>query len=123
MSSPTTNSSLYDAVLSGAACGRCRLLRLLPGQHEEDIKCRLFVTSVSRCKYTTLSYVWGSVTVTKLILLNGRRIDVTVNLEAALRYIRRANEAVTIWADALCIDQSNNSEKAQQVAMMGSIYG
>ena len=40
----------------------------------------------------------------------------------ALRALRCRFKTVTIWADALCIDQKNNSEKSKQVALMGRIY-
>jgi hypothetical protein len=47
---------------------------------------------------------------------------VTSNLESALREIRSTSTVHTIWADAICIDQSNNNERADQVRLMGLIY-
>ncbi|KAK5114162.1 hypothetical protein LTR62_002732 [Meristemomyces frigidus] len=36
--------------------------------------------------------------------------------------MRRAGFTASIWIDALCIDQNNEEEKRQQVAMMGEIF-
>jgi hypothetical protein len=40
----------------------------------------------------------------------------------ALKAIRRNDEAITIWIDAICIDQGITPERNHQVAMMGDIY-
>lgn len=49
-------------------------------------------------------------------------VQVTTNLEAALRHIRKDSESVLLWVDAICIDQNNNQEKNVQVGRMGSIF-
>jgi hypothetical protein len=40
----------------------------------------------------------------------------------AMRQIRRDNHTELLWADALCINQADNAEKATQVKMMRDIY-
>ncbi|KAI1356565.1 heterokaryon incompatibility protein-domain-containing protein, partial [Xylaria sp. FL0043] len=57
-----------------------------------------------------------------MIIVNGENHDVTINLACAMRHLRSSEEILTIWIDALCIDQSNISEKNRQVAMMRDIY-
>jgi hypothetical protein len=56
---------------------------------------------------------------------------VTTNLAAALKYVRgyweyefpgRDPASFRIWADALCIDQSNTQERGEQVQLMSKIY-
>jgi hypothetical protein len=47
---------------------------------------------------------------------------VTPNLAEALRGLRDSATPTRLWADAICIDQSNNEEKNQQVRRMGTIY-
>jgi Heterokaryon incompatibility protein (HET) len=50
------------------------------------------------------------------------QMQVTVNLEQALRGLRLRDASRTIWIDALCIDQRSLSERARQVRIMGQIY-
>lgn len=73
-------------------------------------------------KYDTLSYNWGSSQDTSTIYVNEQPVRVSANLHDSLRGFRHARKAVSLWADALCIDQSNEGEKSQQVAMMGQVY-
>jgi hypothetical protein len=49
-------------------------------------------------------------------------LQVTTNLELALRHLRRENRARTLWIDALCINQGNEKEKTIQIQRMQWIY-
>ncbi|CAG1975205.1 unnamed protein product [Fusarium graminearum] len=49
-------------------------------------------------------------------------LQVTTNLESALRYLRKEKQSRTLWTDALCIDQRNEDEKGAQVQLMDRIY-
>lgn len=71
--------------------------------------------------YIALSYCWGDPGDTVPIHVGGRRIDITKNLEAALRELRRSGEAV-LWCDALCINQADSFERSQLVLRMGRVY-
>lgn len=71
--------------------------------------------------YKGLSYCWGDRDDTREIHMNGFKVKVTRNLEAALREIGR-NESVCVWVDALCINQSDLDERGRQVLRMGDIY-
>ncbi|KAG4433510.1 hypothetical protein IFR05_011019 [Cadophora sp. M221] len=73
-------------------------------------------------KFEAISYVWGDPTITALISLNGVAVEVTTNLETALRYFRLASQVRILWADAVCINQRDNLERNVQVSMMGDIY-
>ena len=44
------------------------------------------------------------------------------SLAAALRHLRQKYGRITIWTDALCINQMDNDEKSWQVPLMKSIY-
>ncbi|TVY89074.1 hypothetical protein LAWI1_G004469 [Lachnellula willkommii] len=59
--------------------------------------------------YTALSYT------------KGKALNVTVNPESALRHIRDPRRKRLISADAICVDQSNNEEKNQQVGQMSQV--
>jgi len=102
-----------------------RVLKLQPGRWDDPISCRIKVVSLDQLfkpRYDTLSYTWGKPGSKSSISVNGQTIDVSTNLFMALRALRRRFFTITIWADALCIDQGNNDEKSKQVALMGKIY-
>ncbi|KZL85690.1 heterokaryon incompatibility protein [Colletotrichum incanum] len=72
-----------------------------------------------------MSYAWGPEQPTASIFLNGTEIDIRVNLAAGLRRFRTMDyfkRGGNIWIDALCIDHSDETEKASQIPLMGSIY-
>jgi hypothetical protein len=51
---------------------------------------------------------------------------ITESCEDALRRFQKdlkQAQALSIWIDAICIDQSNTQERNQQVSMMGDVYG
>jgi len=69
------------------------------------IKCDLQIISLDTVpvvEYTALSYVWGDVSVTEDISINGTTASVTTNLAAALRHIREVFGEGVLWADAIC---------------------
>ncbi|KAK6850205.1 HET-domain-containing protein [Apiospora arundinis] len=100
-----------------------RIIRINPGQRQDDVSCQLETVSLDRRpKYDTLSYNWGNSQDTSTICVNGQLVKISANLLDALRGVRDARKTVALWADALCIDQSNESEKSRQVAMMGQVY-
>jgi hypothetical protein len=69
-----------------------------------------------------ISYVWGDPKDTLPIFLDGHIFNVTTNLESALRHLRWKDAVQTFWIDAICINQSDNLERSQQVSLMGNIY-
>ncbi|RFU32923.1 hypothetical protein B7463_g3421, partial [Scytalidium lignicola] len=72
--------------------------------------------------FIALSYVWGDQNDTRNIIVDGHIVDVTANLEAALRHIRDEKRPIRVWADALCINQLDDDEKNVQVGQMGRVY-
>lgn len=79
-------------------------------------------------RYTALSYTWGDPTIKADIILDGQRIQVTKNLELALRNLlleQRSiggNDSKLFWVDAVCIDQHSEAERSHQVSQMGKIF-
>jgi hypothetical protein len=69
-----------------------------------------------------LSYTLGETTPCKTILISGKAVTVRANLEAALSHIRGNDPSMTLWVDAICINQQDEKEKSQQVQMMRGIY-
>jgi hypothetical protein len=50
------------------------------------------------------------------------KLNITASLECALRHLRDASRVLRLWADGICIDQSDPIDRNQQVRMMSSIY-
>ncbi|KAE9380668.1 HET-domain-containing protein [Stipitochalara longipes BDJ] len=106
-----------------------RLILLQPSSsHHADLQCALLHATLSQCDrdiidhYTALSYVWGDPTQTGSIYVDGHHFTITATLEAALRDLRDPSRVLRIWADALCIDQTNLDERSSQVGLMAKIY-
>jgi hypothetical protein len=115
----------YSSLPSGSHS--IRLLRLMPQKDETaDIQCELFEYSLQdSCGthlYEALSYVWGNPDNKLPICMHNNRFDVTINLHAALSRLRNHSMERVIWIDALCINQSNQKEKEQQIQYMARIY-
>ncbi|PQE07254.1 hypothetical protein CJF31_00004949 [Rutstroemia sp. NJR-2017a BVV2] len=121
--SQSLTSNPVDTIYNELHPKEIRLVKLLKGQWSEKIRCELVQAPLaSRPSYKALSYAWGSPRATQPILLNGYLYHVTLNLESALRRLRRTNSDLTLWIDALCINQSNNLERTKQVSLMHDIY-
>jgi hypothetical protein len=114
-----------------------RLLDLLPSpEHESQLRCRIRHTTIKDAPYQALSYVWGdpanrgdieieyepSGQFSNTQATDVFRTTVGANLASALRHLRDKELKLTLWADAICIDQDNNDEKSVQVQLMAKIY-
>ncbi|KAL0932092.1 heterokaryon incompatibility protein [Colletotrichum truncatum] len=92
------------------------------------VRCRLKHVSLNDSpNYTALSYVWGDPTITRTIIVDDQPVQVTENLESALRHLATgrwhdAELGWTLWVDAICIDQHNSAERTQQVSLMKAIF-
>jgi len=100
-----------------------RLLELVPGRAEQPIEVRLQRVSLqSAPRYTALSYCWGDPSDPIPIYIDAGRLDISQNLWHCLYHLRDENQPLTLWVDALCIDQQNFEERNNQVLLMASIY-
>ncbi|CZT43758.1 uncharacterized protein RSE6_03840 [Rhynchosporium secalis] len=96
---------------------------LPPSSLETLVACTLSHASlVDRPVYDALSYTWGDASLTTPILIDGSIVEVTKNLEAALRHLRLKDRTLTLWVDAVCINQQNDMEKSEQLEHMRPIY-
>ncbi|POS71226.1 hypothetical protein DHEL01_v210379 [Diaporthe helianthi] len=73
-------------------------------------------------KFEAISYVWGSREKSHVILVDGQLLRITASLREALLQTRLPDRSRRLWADAICIDQSDDIEKGHQVFSMGRIY-
>jgi len=69
-----------------------------------------------------LSYVWGDSDRTEIIICNERTLKITSNLRKALEAIRDPNDEISVWADAVCINQEDLLERGHQIKLMTQIY-
>ena len=99
-----------------------RLLCLEPGSG--PLRCRLVPVRLSSLPqgYESISYVWGNANDLRTIICNGLLVRVTRSLRYALAQLRRPDHDFWLWADGLCINQQDNTEKNHQVQLMGDIY-
>ena len=100
-----------------------RVLDILPGNFNSDVRFRLRERRLGDGDiYYAVSYAWGPPVLTHKLYSAEGFIQVTENLWEALRRYRDEDETITLWVDAVCIDQTNIQERAQQVVLMRSIY-
>lgn len=114
-----------------------RLLWIPQSTPQSDIELHLSLTHFSLQKapdFVALSYCWGGPSLDRPVSVNGSQVLITESLETALLSLRckdgvPPNESEGIdepgfflWADAICINQSDDVEKTSQVQIMRYIY-
>ena len=72
------------------------------------------------CDYVALSYVWGGVA-QKSVQLGGDIGELPKTLEDAISFTKTLGKQY-LWVDSVCIDQSDEKDKANQINRMWSIY-
>lgn len=87
------------------------------------VQCTLATFDLGTCpEYSALSYVWGDPQDKIPLVIDGKLHEITTSLNDCLAYLRAERFEDWIWADAVCIDQENNEEKAEQIQCMRQIY-
>ncbi len=106
--------------------GSIRLIRLAPSESvSAHLQCRLVHSHLAHypdIHHECISYAWGPATLTATLDIEGRVKMITETLAEALRAFRKTDKPRILWADAVCIDQDNATEKGSQVGMMNEIY-
>ncbi|KAK4442570.1 HET-domain-containing protein [Podospora aff. communis PSN243] len=123
-----TNAYRYTRLRSASQDGPSvletfRLVELLPGGPSEPIACRLSEVAIgTRQTYEAISYCWGDPHDKTAIRCNEKQLRIPSTLAAALRGLRLSDRSRHLWADAICINQSDPQDKAMQVPHMRDIY-
>ena len=103
-----------------------RILDILPSEsYSEPVECVLRTISLAANpipRYTALSYTWGPYHHVSDITVNNAPCNVTSNLASALRHLRHNKESISVWADAVCINQNDDKEKTEQLFIMEDVY-
>lgn len=103
--------------------GSIRLITIQPSPNRSaKIECTIAYDNIGKAQYRALSYTWGSPDDKQTISLNGRPFQVTKNLFMALERLRNEKEPLTLWIDAICINQEDDDERTHQVRQMTEIY-
>ncbi|KAL8957616.1 MAG: hypothetical protein Q9183_006012, partial [Haloplaca sp. 2 TL-2023] len=114
----------YSAVNS--LRGQIRLLRLKKALFRADIvECEVVTTFLGQGQeFQALSYCWGTDGMTDVMLCDGKRINITPSLNAALKTPREARKLQDelLWADAVSINQADETEVSEQIPLMRRIY-
>ncbi|GLA44212.1 hypothetical protein AnigIFM63309_002797 [Aspergillus niger] len=100
-----------------------RVLRLC-GQ-ENDLVLRgdiLHVSLDESPSFIALSYTWGSALKPFSMRTPEGDIPLTASLYYALSRIHQTDGSINIWADGISINQSDATEKSQQISLLPTIY-
>lgn len=106
-----------------------RLLRLHPDKDllSQRVRCDIMLVDLDTAplpSYEALSYVWSEDKKPFQVACDkGSIIRVTESLHHALRDLRLKDAVRTIWADGICINQTDIPERNQQVCLMDRVYG
>ncbi|KAJ1327053.1 HET domain-containing protein [Microdochium nivale] len=115
--------------------GKIRLIELHPGHGNDALIGELHAVSLKDYKdndtspgaetqsFEALSYVWGSDAKSHVLTtLSGGDVPLTASLHSFLIRLRRPDRPRVLWADGICINQTDTREKEQQVPLMAVIY-
>jgi hypothetical protein len=123
---PSSSAFQYQPLASPST--EIRLVILHPSATEsEEVRCDLQTLDIAEAyDYDALSYAWGDASITGSIVLSGHPFTVTANLSHALRSLRHQtnnpSQTRLLWIDAICINQTDDEERSEQVQRMCSIY-
>ncbi|KAH6648755.1 heterokaryon incompatibility protein-domain-containing protein [Truncatella angustata] len=120
----------YPGLYEALGSAEIRLLHFFPSpEPSSNIYCQLeryslldLINPTTFQAFEALSYTWGDPSAVEDIFVNNQGFTVTSNLGAFLRQRREPNSTVTLWIDAVCINQTDFQEKNQQIPMMSMIY-
>ncbi|KAJ9636376.1 hypothetical protein H2201_003542 [Coniosporium apollinis] len=125
MANATDWKSTYRHDTLDHSLPQIRLLTLFPAEDKSaDIHGSLNTVSLplENREYEALSYTWGDQSIKHPLFIGEDMLKITQNLSEALRRLRHRHEPRTLWIDAVCINQAENTERNHQVRQMRDIY-
>ncbi|KAJ4090230.1 hypothetical protein NW756_006587 [Fusarium oxysporum] len=102
-----------------------RVLFIQPGVNEDTLVAsfELLDLNTANIRFEAISYQWSECGCQKAsIRLGGEQMSINAYLRNILLHLRREQHIRVVWADALCINQSDHAERLQQVSIMQKIY-
>ena len=127
MAASTSQSCFRFPALDHLA-SEIRLIELLPGDYDAPISgiCHVRSLDDTSLHYETLSYAWknysDSNSTFHTIFIDSMAFGVSATLFEAMKRLRRSHGPRTLWIDTICINQTDDREKSQQVDMMRRVY-
>lgn len=77
-------------------------------------------------EYSAVSYAWGEPEFSENLEIkcdgDTSYLRITPNVNDLLRRLRACSARKYLWIDAICLNQADKDEKAQQIPLMGRIY-
>lgn len=127
------SQNLYGDLLLNHQSREIRVLVLCGGHEDSLVECSMKIISLDdrAASFNALSYAWGDMNDTTTITVNRIPVTVTKSLARGLQALRRSTVShaqifdqppLTIWVDAVCINQQDLLERKQQVQIMGDVY-
>lgn len=123
---PSTSDSKFIRVL--------KMAKPTDPSDQEIVRSMEVIDVAQETNFTALSYVWGVSLSPKTIRCNGSIVPVGANCWSALWHLRNgyysynpnvsggSRDIMTIWVDAICINQQDLKEKERQLKLMADIY-
>jgi ankyrin repeat protein len=77
-------------------------------------------------EYSAVSYCWGApvpIGGLKEIFVNGLSVRIRPTLYSFLKTLTIRYPGMSLWIDAICINQSDDTERNHQISIMGEIFG
>ncbi|KAI4164047.1 MAG: hypothetical protein LQ342_002282 [Letrouitia transgressa] len=114
----------------GAECRSNDILSTLPFNiYLIDVHTRRLIRRNHDDQFVALSYVWGKGSQTPVFKFTSYQrtsnqtlpTSIPQTMEDAITFTKRIGER-HLWIDQLCIDQTNNQEKHQQIDLMDQIF-
>ena len=109
--------------------GHIRCLKILPANHSDDpivVKIKHRSLASEHTRFDTLSYTWGAINPQHQICVNDGQghLAIRENCWSFLKHWRKIALDLDwwIWIDAICINQADDNEKAEQVRQMKEIF-
>ncbi|KAJ4033752.1 hypothetical protein NW761_006521 [Fusarium oxysporum] len=102
-----------------------RVLFIQPGVNEDTLVAsfELLDLNAANIRFEAISYQWSECGGQKAPMrLGGEQMSINAYLRSILLHLRREQHIRVVWADALCINQSDHAERLQQVSIMQKIY-
>jgi hypothetical protein len=112
----------YSCINSEAS--EIRIVEIEAAASKDDpIKCNLTHHYLhDNPTYKALSYTWGEDEKSKPIIVDGKTLTISRNLDAALKRLRSQDIPLYIWVDRICINQEDVLERSAQTSRMSNIY-
>jgi hypothetical protein len=101
------------------------VLAIQPGANDDTLVASFEVLDLDTANipFEAISYQWSEGGGQKApIYLQGETVSINAYLRSILLHLRLERHARILWADAICINQADHTERLQQVTIMQRIY-